>query len=112
MKYPEVITDDVLSKMTRVSDDEIARDIADTEAEIASLEKEIDGHRLIADANPSSPQGKMAYFLSTGKQSDIDRRRYFVKFLKALQAARVAAAGNRPYPFWLIKNQFDGCISE
>ena len=92
-KYPTVINDKTLETNAHVSDGDIARDIADTEAEMASLEKEVEGHRLVAESNIGTPKGKMAAFRESGNQLRIDDRQNFVDFLKALQAARVDSAG-------------------
>ncbi len=48
--YPTEITDEVLSNVSHVTNETIKTDIADTQAEIISLEKEVAGYKLIADA--------------------------------------------------------------
>ena len=88
MKYPKEITSEVLEQVSHVSDDEIIKDIADTQAEIVSLKKEIDGLTLIAEAKMGTPDGKMAAFRRDGKQVGLDERLDFVRFLGAVLEAR------------------------
>lgn len=87
-KYPQEITPTMLAGLANISDDTVARDIRDTEQEIVTLEKEIEGYRLIAEANPSTPRGKMADFHATSATLRAEERTEFVGFLKRLQEAR------------------------
>lgn len=87
-KYPKVITDEVLEKVSRVSNYEIGRDIADTQIEITNLEKEVEGLGLIAEAKMGTADGKMAAFRRDGKQTGLNERREFVEFLQAVLVKR------------------------
>lgn len=86
MRYPDVITEDIFLKNAHVSDMEMERDIADTESEIACLEKEVEGLRLISESG--SRDAKMAHFRRSGKLSGIEERKDFVRFLTAMLEAR------------------------
>ncbi|MCB1714788.1 MAG: hypothetical protein KDK05_06605 [Candidatus Competibacteraceae bacterium] len=101
MTYPSEITEEVLQKNAHITDEEIQRDIDDTRAEIVSLEQQSEGYQLIADANPSSPDGKMAYFRQIGAEQGITKRRAFVVFLEALLKARQETTMEEP-------NEIDG----
>ncbi len=87
-KYPEVITDEVLAQASLVTDEDIERDIRDTEVEVINLEKEVKGHDLIYQANRGNPSGKMAAFRRDGKRQGMDERRNFITFLRAVQDKR------------------------
>ena len=92
MTYPTEITKEILQKNAHITDGHIQKDIADTQAEIATMQQQAKGYRLIADANPSSPDGKMAYFRQTAAEHGIVERRGFVTFLEALLKVRQETA--------------------
>ncbi len=94
-KYPLTITDELLSKNTHISNDQIRQDIKETEIEIHSLEKEIEGYRLIAEARRGQPDGKMAQFRSDGKRQGLLERKDFVIFLQKFLVARVITEGEK-----------------
>lgn len=73
-KYPEVITKEVLEQVSDVDNATIRRDIADTEAEISTMGKEVEGYRLLAEAQKGTPQGKMAAFRYDAKVIGINER--------------------------------------
>jgi hypothetical protein len=90
--YPKEITSDVLEKLANISDDVIAEDIRDTQAELHRLSRELEGHRLIAEANLGSPAGRMAHFMISGKEREVAKREAFVAFLESVQQARSQSA--------------------
>ena len=92
MTYPTEITASILEHLKLVPDETIRQDIAITEAEITSLKKEIEGNRLIAEATPGTPRGKMAAFFHDGKSSRLNKRRDFIRYLKAILEARADPA--------------------
>ena len=87
-KYPQVITPDVLIKIAHVDDEQIRRDIYETEIEIKNLEKDINGYELIANSQRGIPQGRIAAFRTDGKRFGMQKRREFVRFLTAVLEAR------------------------
>ena len=89
-KYPEVITTEVLDGVSHVSDDQIMTDISETKQEIESLEAEIKGLKLIAQARSGTARGRLPSFLADAKQSGVEDRRDFVRFLQAVLFARKA----------------------
>jgi hypothetical protein len=88
MTYPTEITEEILQKNAHITDEHIQKDIADTQAEVATMQQQAEGYRLIANANPSSPDGKMAYFRQTAAEHGIAARQTFIAFLEALLKAR------------------------
>ena len=76
-----------MSLFLHVPDDEVRRDIADTEAEIRTLEQEVRALELFP---PESTDYKMARFRAGGKRLAILERRQFVEKLTELLAARAA----------------------
>ena len=88
MNYPDKITEEILTNAVNVTDQEVLRDIADTEKEIVVLTAEQKGHEQIAAANPSSSQGKMSALIADGKHEKILHRQNFINFLTLLMEAR------------------------
>lgn len=97
MSYPEVID---LSKYTGVSDAEVVKDIADTEAEIVALEKTRDAEdaQLASPLHSAdSPQRRIVEFKRDARPEQIRARQAFIAFLKRIQAARTQFnQGNEP----------------
>lgn len=89
-KYPEVID---LAKYANVSDAEVARDIADTEREIAQYRELREAEARIARAHPSQAERRMAAFKSGARVGQIAEREEFVAFLRRIQAARASGVG-------------------
>lgn len=87
-KWPDVINEETLAKNADISDGEIRADIYDAQLDIKRLEQEIKGNYLIAEADPSSPNGKIAYFKATGKEHQVQEVRDFIEFLERLLEAR------------------------
>lgn len=71
---------EILDSLCHISNEEIEKDIRDTEAEITVLYREIDGLRMIGD--------KMSVFRADGKQSSIIERENFINKLKAILEVR------------------------
>ena len=86
-KYPEVITPEVLELNKSLSDQEVLRDIADTEFEIMNLEKQVEAHGLLSEAG-FGQEARMANFRHTAAIDGIKQRREFVAFLNKLLEAR------------------------
>lgn len=63
-----------------IPEEEIKRDIADTEAEILQMKREIEGLRLIGD--------RMSNFRADGKVSGIGERQIFIAKLRAILELR------------------------
>lgn len=80
MKYPTKITNEMLEKISNVSDQTIERDIRDTDAEIDQLVREYDFHKNTTD--------RMESFRQLSRLDDIQRRQDFVKFLTAVMDKR------------------------
>lgn len=85
--YPEVID---LAKYAHISDDEIAKDIADTEAEIAGYEATQRAERQIAESHPSEMDRRLYDFKASARPAQIAERQAFVAFLRRIQTARAA----------------------
>ncbi len=86
MKYPTKITDEMLEKISNVSDQTIERDIRDTDAEIDQLVREYDFHKNTTD--------RMESFRQLSRLDDIQRRQDFVKFLTAVMDKRKERRAN------------------
>lgn len=71
---------DLLKDNAHIPTSEVKQDIADTEAEIVTLEREIKGLEILGD--------KMSMFRATGKKSGIKERQKFISKLKELLKAR------------------------
>jgi regulator of protease activity HflC (stomatin/prohibitin superfamily) len=88
-KYPDVISSDYLATMAHVTDAEIERDIADTEAEILTEQRRADAQREVArNTGMGLPEYKMAHFRADAYQAGVQERIAFVAFLRKLQEAR------------------------
>lgn len=87
-KYPEVITVRTLEVNAGISDDQLARDIADTEAEITNYRRLEAAEREVATVHPSAMERRMADFKAGARPRQIADREAFVSFLRKLQAAR------------------------
>lgn len=86
MKYPTKITNEMLEKISNVSDQTIERDIRDTDAEIDQLVREYDFHKNTTD--------RMESFRQLSRLDDIQRRQDFVKFLTAVMDKRKERRAN------------------
>lgn len=62
MKYPQEITGEVLEAQAGISDEEIEKDIADTERDMERKELEIEGLETVRNAKRGSDGWKMASF--------------------------------------------------
>ena len=87
-KYPEVISEKVLATNAHISDDQIERDMADTEAEIANYRRLQVAEEEIARVHENPHERKMADFKARGRPSQIAEREDFVAFLERLKTAR------------------------
>jgi hypothetical protein len=88
-KYPESITNEILQQLSHISDEDLQSDINETMSEIVGMRKEVEGHRLVAEANGAgTPQHKMATFRADAKSHGIEEREAFVAFPQRIQKAR------------------------
>jgi len=87
--YPEEITAAVLLKNAHLSDNEVERDLRDTEAEIKAYDLLADGLNAVANLT-GVPDGeaRMNRFRASGYQDRNRDRRAFVAFLNRLTDAR------------------------
>jgi hypothetical protein len=92
-KYPEVIDARVLEINAHISDEDIRKDIRDTEREIADYTRLENAEREVADTHPDPMQRKMADFRANARPSQIREREAFVAFLTRLLDARHATPG-------------------
>lgn len=90
--YPDPITPDLLPKYAHISDDEVRRDIADTEAEIPVDEQLAAANEVVARSHHSDAERRLADFRTTGYRQRNAQRRQFIAFLHRLLAARQAPA--------------------
>lgn len=88
MKYPDIITPNILQENSHLPDSEVEADIKDTEMEIEKMTMEMNGYRLIAEADRGMAEGKMAAFRQSAREQGISERREFVAFLRRLLEAR------------------------
>lgn len=88
--YPQIID---LSKYAGISDEEIRRDIADTEREIEQFEKLQVANQIEADNHPDEHMRHVAQFKADARPHQQAERRDFVAFLQRILAARERAAG-------------------
>lgn len=77
------------AQLTHISDEEIVKDIADTEKEIAEEESSADAYRQLALAGHDP---KMNNFRATAARSGVERRKNFIAKLRQLQEYRKAQA--------------------
>lgn len=83
--YPEVITPEILASNESISNEDILRDIADTEREILVEKNKAEAYRLLAS---SGTDVKMSTFRHSAALSAIADRSVFVEFLRKLLEAR------------------------
>lgn len=107
-KYPDPITPELLPKWSHISDDDVARDIADTEEEIAKYSRLEEAERTLASTHPNAGERRMADFRANARPLQIAERRSFVDFMKRLQSARTRAALRVVGLLCLI--QLAGCV--
>ena len=86
MKYPTKITDEMLEKISNVSDQTIERDIRDTDAEIDQLVREYDFHKNTTD--------RMESFRQLSRLDGVKQRQDFVNFLTAIMDKRKEKRAN------------------
>jgi hypothetical protein len=86
MKYPEVITAEILQRHAHIPSDKVEKDIADTRTEIVSLQREIEGYQILAE--PGLPGSKMANLRLDVNREGIRSRQEFIAYLERLLAAR------------------------
>lgn len=106
-KYPDPIAPDVLARLAHISDEEIVRDISDTEAEIARYERLEEAERTIASTHHNKNERRLADFRANARPLQIAERRSFVEFLQRLQAARASAA---TVALVLLTVALSGCV--
>lgn len=87
-QYPEVID---LTKYETISDGTIAKDIADTEAEVAGLRRTMAAEEEIARSHLNPNERTLADYRATGRPYQIEERERFIAFLRRIQDARSAA---------------------
>lgn len=87
-KYPTEITDATLAKNVHISDDQIRRDIADTEAEIEKYKALMGAELVTAIHHEDAGTRRMADFSAGARPLQIAERQEFVDFLNLLLAAR------------------------
>lgn len=90
-EYPKVITTADLQRYAHITDDEVRRDILDTETEIAQYERVRKAESEIAEAHPDANVRRMADFKATARPLQIGERQDFVAFLRRLLDARAIA---------------------
>lgn len=88
-KYPGVITPAILAKHAHISDEEVRRDIAETETEIVEGEAAACAYDTIASLGTSLPhERKLAAFHASAKRSTNNDRRAFIDYLTRVLEAR------------------------
>lgn len=90
MKYPETITADMLPTWAHASDDDLSRDLADTELEILAFGMLRDAELVIARVHPNPNERHIAAFKADARPAQIAEREHFVAFLKRLRSARMS----------------------
>jgi len=90
MRYPTVITPEILKAHAHISDDEIAKDLADTLTEIPLKQIEIEGYEKLAQALGHRPDARLNDMRLSVARDTLEHMNEFVAYLKALQAARSA----------------------
>ena len=90
-RYPEVITDALLRQYAHITDDEMLRDINETEREIDSETRRAMAQRVVADNTPhDSHNHRMEHFRADAYRDGVEQRRQFVAFLHRVLAARAS----------------------
>jgi hypothetical protein len=89
-KYPTVITDEILANLSKHSDEDIAKDITETEYEIGNLERLEEAEREVARVHPSHSERRLAEFRADARIEQRRQRQEFIDFLKRVQEARSA----------------------
>jgi hypothetical protein len=82
-----IISQDTLDKNAHISNEEIERDILDTQREISELTTQIEGYEKLSEAGPDHER-KMAYFRRDGAINGVRERERFIEKLQALLNAR------------------------
>lgn len=91
-KYPAVITEDVLAAQAHISNEEIERDIADTQAEVEHLDHVWEAERTLARHHLDANDRKLYDFKANARPYQIHERREFILFLQRLLHARAERA--------------------
>ena len=89
-KYPSELSADDLAKFAHISEEQIHRDIRDTEAEILSLELLLEADRTTAEHHPLAYERRMADFRFRARPTQIAERKEFIAFLNLILTARAA----------------------
>lgn len=84
-KYPEVITDVIGLSYIHITDEEVVRDIEETEREIACYERMIEGQEILSKHHVNPGNAQMYALRVSSSIGERDQRREFVKFLQRLQ---------------------------
>lgn len=82
------ITAEVLRQTAEITDVEVRRDIADTQAEIEGYERRLVGLEEQAAHGADLAERKLAWFRSGAVRHEIEQRREFVDYLERLLVAR------------------------
>lgn len=77
-----------IAQCAHIPDEEVARDLLDTEREIEQYRRLQAAEEEIARSHPSAAERKMADFKARARPHQIAERQKLVDFLRALQAAR------------------------
>lgn len=88
--YPTAVTAADLPKYAHITDATVAKDLADTEDEIAKLRRLREADLIVAQSHPAAGHRRMAQFRAEARPQQIAEREAFVTFLTTLQAARAA----------------------
>jgi hypothetical protein len=84
----ELSNDEVLAKGAAHSDEEVLRDIEQTEREVESCRKVAQGWELIADHHLDAQQRQLAHFRVGGAWADVERGQRLLVYLKRLAHLR------------------------
>jgi predicted sulfurtransferase len=82
------ITPGVLAAHAHISNEEVERDIRDTEREIVEYEATLKAEEALALSHPNAHERKLAAFRASVRPNQIRERREFVAWLRRLLTAR------------------------
>ena len=86
-RYPTSITPDILAHFTHIPDEELLRDIHDTEREEVEARETADAHAKLAEFGPPHER-RMAAFRASAYRERAQVRREFADYLQRLYDAR------------------------
>ena len=84
MPYPTITQ--ALIDCAYITDAELARDLTDTQRELAEEQQKLSGYRALAQT--SGPNAKLNHILAQGTEQRIAEMQELITFLEQLQAAR------------------------